>query len=162
MLAPGLNALALLIVVTLLVIALKSKERGIIFFLKQSSAYERALSTIIVASPFWIWAAYKVIAVGDPDLGAVSFLLVVISASFLRWKKKNTLASILLILSNVLVSVNYMLPFFMNIELPFTFYVYLVFGAVYWAGMSFWNYHAYQQEKSVSTDEEVNGLFLAN
>ena len=137
------------------------------WFFTKSSKKVRAFGTFLIAVPFWTWAALKIIRNGDPDLGAVTFLLVMISCMIticihdngtccILVKKndghgntniKSTtsstsrIPSFMLIFANGLLSLNYGLPLFF-MHLPFTFNLYLVIGAIYWAIMGIWNWNA--------------------
>jgi len=154
-LPPGIPALILLIVLSIVGVGIGvavNGYKGMNDFLVNSPTSTRAFLTMTIALPFWVWAVIKVVRSGAKDLGAISFLLVILSCACVMasTKKQQQLfqqqlsspscASILLLVANVTVSLNYLLPFFLNLDLTFSFYAYLVCGSLYWAGMGFWNW----------------------
>ncbi len=165
-LPPGMTATILLIVVSIIaiVVSIKLSNRhgdGLRWFITKSSSKVRSKVTAFVAFPFWIWAVYKVITKGDPDLGSITFLLVLISASLnVHCDDKNNnpgcvkKTAVFMLFSNVLLSLNYCLPLF-TMKLPKTFYVYLVIGAVYWALMAIWNWKGHRAEMEKATAKVV-------
>ncbi len=106
----------------------------------------------MVAAPFWLWAVLKVVSRGDPDLGAVSFALVLYSSCFtvltacrisgtaplpakaalgrrmLVWSRRSAVAA-------AVVSANYAFIIFKP-NLPGTFRMYLAVGAVFWLAVA--------------------------
>ena len=102
----------------------------------------------IVSATFWVWAAYKLLARGDPDLGVVSFLLafvaayrtadlcaVQISRSSSRPKGPAPLLRMqtFLPVACFMPMLNYLGVLIFNTTLPFTFQVYLCAGAGVWS-----------------------------
>mmetsp|Transcript_65637 Transcript_65637/g.77150 ORF Transcript_65637/g.77150 Transcript_65637/m.77150 type:complete len:161 (+) Transcript_65637:117-599(+) len=156
LLPPGINAILLLIFVSVLAGVMGSRQNGFQWFLRHSSASERALFTLTIAFPFWFWAMYKVVFTGDDDYGAISFLIVILSCAFVYWKK-TPLSSNMLLPSNLVVSANYLLPFFNGADLPSTFYIYLGIGCLYWISMAAWNWDSRFQDSKVG-DELRNSL----
>lgn len=97
---------------------------------------------------------------GIPDGGVISFLLVMI-ASIMNIKFMNNLnqaicPAYLLLVCNILLSLNYFLPVIFMRDLSFSFYVYLVIGGVYWAFMAFWNIKGYLFYAALSKERNDN------
>ena len=115
-------------------------KNGVLWFMNESSSKERSLASFLIAVPFWIWALIKFITAGDPDLGGISFLLVMIS-SISVYRSPSRVSIRGLCLSCFVVSLNYLLPLFM-MTLPTSFQVYLAIGAIYWLIMAIWNLKA--------------------
>ena len=135
----------------------KINKETLKWYFTQSSTSIRAKVTAIIALPFWIWALFHVLFV-DPDLGVVTFALVIISCFYVNYTHRSSRsnrsqnqnetptshnyqkgASITLLISNILLTCNYLLPaFFMS--WPWSFLLYLVIGGVYWAYMCVWNW----------------------
>ena len=146
-LPPGIPALLLLIIMnfTVIIVYLRLNcpvgvNNKLKWFLKNSSTQVRAKATCTIALPFWIWALYKVISENIPDLGAVTFFLVIISCTYVNYVN-NYCSLVMLLMSNALVSLNYGLPL-VTMTLPFTFNIYLVVGALYWIFMCNWNWRS--------------------
>ena len=100
----------------------------------------RAYVTCTVATVFWLWAVYKVIATGDHDLGALSFALVIASTgSVIRAanglpKRRADLGSLTRFVggSCAAVAVNYAYVLIKISGLPGSFQLYLVVGTAFW------------------------------
>eukprot|EP00588_Corethron_pennatum_P015012 CAMPEP_0194280766 /NCGR_PEP_ID=MMETSP0169-20130528/18695_1 /TAXON_ID=218684 /ORGANISM="Corethron pennatum, Strain L29A3" /LENGTH=173 /DNA_ID=CAMNT_0039025615 /DNA_START=103 /DNA_END=624 /DNA_ORIENTATION=+ len=156
-LQAGISPIILLAIVSILVVPhgiyLSSPEgvgydtEGVRWFFTASSAKVRSIATASVAVPFWIWAVYKVVSAGAHDLGAVSFALVIASCVFVGRSDSPTskIPAISLLISNGLVSLNYVYPYFLY-DLPLTFQIYLAVGVIYWALVGVWNWKAQAQE----------------
>jgi len=153
-LRPGIPALLLLTILTVVAFGIGSIRLGGIFrFVVHASTTERAMTSLFLATPFWVWAVINSATSGNFDLGAVTFLLVILScAGLLLQKKKQLWKTILLSISSALVSVNYLLPFFMNLDLEYTYYVYFGVGVLFWAGMCLWSWLGRQHESTTPTD----------
>jgi len=101
-----------------------------------------AIATGVVALVFWAWALQKVLVHGDPDLGVVSFAVVIAASANgyrcgsqreperMRWQRW------FLSGATVLVTLNYLLAL-VFIPLPGSFQAYLAIGALYWATSGF-------------------------
>jgi len=168
-LPAGISPIILLAIVSILVVPhgiyLSSPEgvgygmEGVRWFFTTSSAKVRSLATAIVAVPFWIWAVYKVVSAGAHDLGAVSFALVIASCTFVGCSDSPTskIPAILLLVSNGLVSINYVYPYFIY-DIPLTFQIYLAVGAIYWALVGVWNWKGQTQEvQEENTYTDISG-----
>jgi len=167
---PGIPALILLFLlstIALLYGAIRSSTaslslEGLQSFFKHSSPKERAVATATVAFPFWIWALWKVLLYGDPDLGVISFFLVLISCALVIFRSSNAQQqpSMLLLASNEMVSLNYALPFLFPVDLANSFKIYLAVGAVYWSFVAVWNWKV---ERNSTTENNPNdGVQLNN
>ena len=156
-LPPGVPAFILLVImtnfVTILGIAfsstastndvvpsIKKQGGGLQWYLQKSPPVVRALSTAIIAFPFWIWAVHKFTMQGKSDLGAFTFFFVIVSVTLVV-RTSSTSSKKLLLVANVLVALNYLFPIFV-FDLPSTFVAYLWIGTVYWFGMAYWNFQA--------------------
>ena len=156
-LPKGIPALLLLIAMNVMVVSIGSAvyKKGLKWYLLQSSASIRAATTFAIATPFWIWAVIKVVSDGVADYGAISFLLVMISCFTVHCQsssKEQRCPCILLFISNLLVLINYLLPFFI-----ISFHIYLYVGSVYWAILCWWNWSGYKQGDDSHID---SNLFL--
>jgi len=105
--------------------------------------------TLCVMSAFYLcWAAYKLLAKHDPDLGMVTFLLAFVAAyrtadlcavQIARAPNRSKDAKpllkmqVFLPMACFLVMMNYLLVLALIPTLPFTFQVYLCCGAVTWS-----------------------------
>lgn len=108
-----------------------------------SPASTRAHATGIVAVVFWIWAVKQVLVNGSPDLGSISFLLVLVSCSNVGCAAPNaTCPPRMLLAANGIVCLNYLLPI-VTMSLPGSFNLYLGVGAVYWVVVGVWNWQAW-------------------
>ena len=107
-----------------------------------------AIMLCVVSATFWVWAAYKLLAQGDPDYGVVSFLLafvaayrtadlcaVQISRAASRPKGPAPLLRMqtLLPLACFVPMLNYLAVLILVPTLPFTFQIYLCVGAGLWS-----------------------------
>ena len=181
---PGLRAAVLLLISNLAGLALagvvpKSLSRHCV----TNGGWRRVVRTatvlLTVALPFWTWALYKVVATGDSDYGAVTFLLVIAAcASILRGARsldapayfKGALGraaavtrwSRLVAGATGLLAANYALVLLLIDGLPSTFQLYLALGACYWtvAGVLCWRALAalYASLAEQETDHAVNVL----
>jgi hypothetical protein len=167
-LPPGIPALILLfLMITIAVISgirSSTNERrrvdkeGLLWFLERSPAKVRAIATATVALPFWMWAVYKYWMNGDPDLGAITFLLVMISCAVTASNTDGTsmvVSSAMLLCSNILLTLNYFYPVY-AFDLPATFNLYLVTAGLVWIYMSVWNW------KGRHNTVEDDGLFSSS
>ena len=168
-LPPGFTALLLLVIlnIAISIASIHVNKETLAWYFTKSSTLFRAKVTTAIALPFWIWAMYKVIHNGDHDLGAITFALVMISCVFViistnqsngvSQRQLNQLlkrtSPIMLLISNILLTCNYLLPIFM-MSLPWSFNVYLVVGAVYWAYMGVWNWKAHLMEGTTTANAE--------
>ena len=156
-LPPGIPATILLIIVSIVgvisSIKISNNHTGILdvdglrWFLTKSPPQVRATVTGLIALPFWIWALCRVVMSGIPDVGVISFLLVMIASvlniKFINNMNHATCPAYLLLVCNIMLSLNYSLAAILIRDLSFTFYVYLVIGGVYWAFMALWNFKGY-------------------
>ena len=166
-LPPGCTALLLLVVmnIAIAVISIHINKETLKWYFTKSSTPFRAKATAIIALPFWIWAIYKIIKNGDPDLGGISFALVMISCFFVMFAtsqpQQNQLlkrsASIMLLISNNILACNYLFPLFV-MSLPWSFNMYLVVGAVYWECVCVWNWKAHSMEATTATGVEYSSI----
>mmetsp|Transcript_2236 Transcript_2236/g.2701 ORF Transcript_2236/g.2701 Transcript_2236/m.2701 type:complete len:176 (-) Transcript_2236:259-786(-) len=152
-LPPGIPAIILLLIATAIgvIAGIKSSsnnidKEGVNFLFMHSPTKPRAAFTLCIALPFWLWALEKVIMNGDPDLGAISFLLVIVSCGFVLSRSTESagccdcsnVPCIMLLLSNALVSLNYIVP--LSFDLPLTLKIYFAIAALYWAILCVWNW----------------------
>jgi hypothetical protein len=134
-------------------------KESVRWFFKTSPTKFRAFVTGSTAFPFWIWAVYNVVSYDIPDVGAMTFLFVMISCVLVLFSSScsclycgvNFFSDILL-LSNCLMTLNYGLPVFAN--LPLSFKIYLASGALYWTFMSYWNWTSVSHMELVSQSRE--------
>lgn len=163
-LPPGIPALILLILmisITTITCILKycpqSSNEKFKWFINASPKTVRSKATAVVAFPFWIWAVYNVIQSHQPDLGAISFLFVLISCTTVITIGHHC-NSIMLMLSNALVVLNYALPLFF-MSFPLSYNIYFISGVIYWAIMCIWNWKAETENIPVSSSyNETVGL----
>lgn len=154
MLPPGIPALIFLAIATILsficgiVLSPSSgglNTTGINWFFFKSPIKFRSIVTATIAFPFWIWAIIYVVSTGSLDAGVISFLLVLISSCCVvrcsSSRPSSVLPSVLLIMSNVCVSVNYAIAFSMGVldDFFWTKQLYFAVGIIYWASISLWN-----------------------
>ena len=166
-LPPGIPALILLLLmITIAVISgIRSStnegrrvdKEGLQWFLERSPAKVRSIATATIALPFWMWAVFKFLKNGDPDLGAITFLLVMISCGVTASNTDGTsmVPSAMLLFANILLTLNYFFPVY-ALDLPVTFNVYLVTAGLVWIYMSVWNW------KGRNNNEEDDGLFSSS
>ena len=88
-----------------------------------------------VAFPFWLWAVFKVTSLGDPDLGAGTFLVLLCASAWGVTKgpdypEKQRFATAF---GCGLVALNYGYAL-MIVSGPGTFQLYLAVGAIFWSG----------------------------
>jgi len=169
-LPAGISPIILLAIVSILVVPhgiyLSSPEgvgygmEGVRWFFTTSSAKVRSLTTLTVAVPFWMSA-------GAHDLGAVvSFALVIASCTFdvvtlvaPRYNvcSNSKIPAVLLLVSNGLVSINYVYLYFIY-DNPLTFQIYLAVGAIYWGLVGVWNWKGQTQEvQEENTYTDISG-----
>lgn len=129
-LPPGGNATLLLIVINTVAFSYTQA-------LSSNSLRIRASAAGIVAFPFWIWAVRKWVSLKRPDLGAISFLLVMIMTLYARRFPSSYSGRLLLFIACETVSVNYFFPIFV-FDLPRTFNIYLLIGSIYWTAIGVW------------------------
>ncbi len=153
-LPPGMTATILLIVVSTIAIVVStnlmnnSSHNSLTWFFTKSPSEVRSKVTVFVAFPFWMWAVYRVITKGDPDIGSITFLLVIISALLnIRYEDKSKTA-VFMLFSNVLLSLNYGLPLLalFKVKIPISLCTYLGIGSAYWAFMAIWNWKGFKAD----------------
>ena len=106
-----------------------------------------SIAMVTVATVFWFWAAYKLLALGDPDMGVATFLVAIVcnyrtadlcavvskrpgrtkiaaSLNAQRWIQPA---------ADVAVLVNYVAVLALLDHLPILFRAYLIVGAAFWA-----------------------------
>ena len=148
---PGIPALLLLAATTVAGLAL-----GFISTSSQINDPGRrgvlvhAISNGVVALFFWLWAMKKVLLEGDPDIGAVSFALLIISSVHahrvatsqdvdMLQRRRFKRQRVLLVVATVVIVLNYSLALF--IDLPPTFRLYLAVGAFSWLCAGGWGWY---------------------
>jgi len=109
-----------------------------------------SVATATVAVCFWLWAVQKVVMQGDPDMGALTFALVLAStyngsqhamhgkglfSSSVRTQK------LLHGCASTAIVLNYALVVWSPLGLPGTFKLYLVLGALYWLAAGLLGHH---------------------
>ena len=153
----GIPAIILLLIATAIgvIAGVKSSsnniDKDVVYFLfTHSPTKPRAVFTLCIALPFWLWALEKVIMNGNPDFGAISFLLVIVSCGFVLSRSTTSASTsagccdcsnvpcIMLLISNALVSMNYLVP--LSFDLPLTLKIYFAIAALYWAILCIWNW----------------------
>lgn len=74
---PGVNGLVALPAVALFGHAFAALASSRLRHVSEPAArlVRHSIATVVVATTFWFWAAYKVLSLHDPDLGVVSFLI---------------------------------------------------------------------------------------
>lgn len=172
----GIPAIIILFLATFfgVIVGIKSSahnldKEGVHWLFINSPTKPRSVTTCCVALPFWLWAIVKVIKNGDPDLGAISFLLVIASCGFVIFcqsstniRERRSISScdiatcIMLLISNVLVSLNYALPIFW--DLPLTFKIYVVIGALYWLAIAIWNWKGRSKGNNAEENHEYQRI----
>ena len=101
---------------------------------------------VVVGTIFWFWAAYKVLALHDPDLGVVTLLIANVTnyrtadlcAVLANRPRRSTLVSLMQQqwmqpMAGALVACNYLLALVAIPTLPGTFQLYLLVGGAFWA-----------------------------
>jgi len=157
-LQPGYPALITLLLSTVIAAVLASASypesqhtRRFQWFFHDSPASTRAHATGIVAIVFWIWAMKQVLVDSSPDLGAISFLLVLASCSKVYCAAPHaTCPPRTLLAANGIVCLNYLLPI-VTMSLPGSFNLYLGTGAVYWVILGVWNWQAWVRVRHTHT-----------
>ena len=109
---------------------------------------EHAIMTVVMSGFYWFWAAYKLLFKHDPDFGFVTFLIagtaayrtadlcaVQIRLSSSRTKDPKPVLRMqqLLPLACFIPMVNFLGVLILIPTLPFTFQMYLCFGAMTWS-----------------------------
>ncbi len=115
---------------------------------------QHSVVAVVVGTVFWFWAAYKVLALHDPDFGVVTFLVANVvnyrtadlCAVLANRPRRSTITSLmqqqrLQPLANVLVACNYLVVLLVIPTLPGTFQFYLVIGGAFWIAAA-WRVHA--------------------
>ena len=124
-----------------------------------AESMRRALITFVVATPFWVWALYKVLGTNDLDYGALTFLLVILASTRTRRGAADLAASttalpsleqreagasrvagmrLYMRASTGLVAANYLYVLATR-QTEGSFQVYLFIGAAYWIALGHWN-----------------------
>ena len=107
---------------------------------------QHSITMVAVGTFFWFWAAYKVLALKDPDLGVASFLLAnvlnyrtadLMAVLVARRESRRTMRSLdhqrfWQPCGDAVVAANYLGALLLP-RLPGSFQFYLVVGSVYWA-----------------------------
>lgn len=153
---PGVPALLLLPAVTIAGRVLGNlyveKALGGLAASCRGKLAKESVATAAVAAVFWAWAAFKLLAKHDPDLGVVTFLCAFVAcyrtadlcAVEVRRGSQSRAASMLRQQTCThpaclwAVSANYALaPLAVGVAgLPYWFRWYIIMGAVYWAVMA--------------------------
>jgi hypothetical protein len=107
---------------------------------------EHSIMAVVVGTIFWFWAAYKVLALHDPDLGVVTFLIANVTnyrtadlcAVLANRPRRSTVASLMQQqwvqpVADAVVACNYLLVLVAIPTLPGTFQLYLLVGGAFWA-----------------------------
>ena len=103
-----------------------------------------AMLSLMVASFFWLWAVFNTFTKGHFDLGAVSFLTVMLTSAYLliqRTPSPSFLTCLLVTASHLFVSINYALGAYIGLEVLDPprqgFGAYCIVFSVLWAFSSF-------------------------
>ena len=143
---PGMRALVVLLATT--VIGALIGAIGFDGAARWTRVAQHAILVGVVASAFWSWAVYKVVAYSDSDLGAISFALVLAaSAHTVRTALavgnsasrgapdvvRVRTAKTAMAAATFVVAANYAFILFTVDFLPSSFQFYLMLGAAYWS-----------------------------
>mmetsp|Transcript_23881 Transcript_23881/g.39492 ORF Transcript_23881/g.39492 Transcript_23881/m.39492 type:complete len:156 (-) Transcript_23881:316-783(-) len=109
-----------------------------------------SVATATVAGTFWLWALWKVIVTHDPDLGALSFALVLFSCyneykTAMRGDGASCQKKLLCLATAVIVS-NY--TYALSLPLGSTLRLYMMLGAAYWTAAGLWGVYLLGQLQS--------------
>ena len=162
---PGILALAVLTPAVLGVAVLLARDRV--------SCHAISLGTIGLV--FWLWAMHKVVATGDQDFGALTFLLVILAAaSSGKGGSDNSHNAKIARASRALwrlgtaalvVCTNYVLVLVL-IDVPRGFQMYLALGASWWGFAALWtctalSSYSTQLRRNSDVDLEAEALVEA-